>query len=72
VGAVAVARQVLDRGSRFAPLGRPGIVNGAAGVIVGPDRGPRAVVGFTVASGRILAIDLILDREKLRGLAIGR
>jgi hypothetical protein len=41
-------------------------------VIVGPDRGPRAVVGFTVASGRILAIDLILDREKLRGLAIGR
>jgi RNA polymerase sigma-70 factor (ECF subfamily) len=70
-GAAAVARQVVDRGSRFAPLGRPGLVNGAAGVIVGPSRRPRAVVGFTVAGGRIAAIDLILDPEKLRRLAIG-
>jgi RNA polymerase sigma-70 factor, ECF subfamily len=70
-GATAVARQVVDRGSRFAPLGRPGLVNGAAGVIVGPSHRPRAVVGFTVASGRIAAIDLILDPEKLRRLAIG-
>ena len=52
-------------------LGRPGIVNGAAGVIVGPARRPRAVVGFTVARGRILAIDLVLDREKLRGVRVG-
>jgi RNA polymerase sigma-70 factor (ECF subfamily) len=72
VGAVAVARQVVERGSRFAPFGRPGIVNGAAGVIVGPARRPRAVVGFTVAHGRIVAIDLVLDSEKLRGVQIGR
>jgi len=70
VGAAAVARQIVSRGSRFAPLGRPGLVNGAAGVIVGPARGPRAVVGFTVTGGRIAAIDLILDPDKLRGLAI--
>jgi RNA polymerase sigma-70 factor (ECF subfamily) len=71
VGAAAVARQVVERGSRFAPLGRPGIVNGAAGVVVGPPSRPRAVVGMTVSGGRIVAIDLITDPEKLRGVAIG-
>ena len=71
VGAAAVARQVVERGSRFAPLGRPGIVNGAAGVVVGPPRRPRAVVGMTVSGGRIVAIDLITDPEKLRGVSIG-
>jgi RNA polymerase sigma-70 factor (ECF subfamily) len=71
VGAAAVARQVVDRGTRFAPLGRPGIVNGAAGVIVGSPSRPRAVVGFTVSRGRIVAIDLVLDPAKLRRLALG-
>ena len=51
-GAAAVARQVLTRGSRFAPLGRP------------------AIVGFTVAQGRITAIDLIIDPLKLRRLEV--
>ena len=72
VGADAVARQVLSRGSRFAPHARPAIVNGAAGVIVGPEETPFAVVGFTVARGRITAIDLIIDREKLRRVAVAR
>jgi RNA polymerase sigma-70 factor (ECF subfamily) len=67
-GAAAVARQVLARGTRFAPLGRPAIVNGAAGVVVGPVGHPMAVVGFTVAHDRIVAIDLILDPAKLRGV----
>jgi RNA polymerase sigma-70 factor (ECF subfamily) len=71
VGATAVARQVIARGARFAPLGRPGIVNGAAGVVVGPAGRPRAVVGMTVTGGRIVAIDLITDPDKLRGLGIG-
>jgi len=71
-GAAAVARQILARGTRFAPLARPALVNGAAGAIVGPERSPFAVVGFTVARGRIVAIDLILDPDKLRGLAADR
>ncbi|HEY2937934.1 MAG TPA: hypothetical protein VGJ25_15125, partial [Gaiellaceae bacterium] len=71
-GAAAVARQILARGTRFAPLARPALVNGAAGVIVGPERSPFAVVGFTVARGRIVAIDLILDPDKLRSLAAER
>jgi RNA polymerase sigma-70 factor (ECF subfamily) len=31
---------------------------------------PFAVVGFTVAGGRIVEIDLIADPEKLRGLSV--
>ena len=66
VGAEAVARIVLARGVRFAPLGRPALVNGGAGLYLGPADRPAAVVGFTVAGGRIAAIDLIVDRDKLR------
>jgi RNA polymerase sigma-70 factor, ECF subfamily len=69
-GAAALARQVLSRGSRFAPQARPALVNGTAGLIVGPQRTPFAVVGFTIAQGRIAAIDLITDPDKLRGLGI--
>src|ERR671931_400422 len=32
-GAAAVARQVMARGARFAPLARPAIVDGAAGLV---------------------------------------
>ena len=67
-GAEAVARQILARGTPLAPLARPAIVNGAAGVVVGRPGNPIAVVGFTVAGGKIVAIDLIADRDKLRGL----
>jgi RNA polymerase sigma-70 factor, ECF subfamily len=68
VGAAAVARQVLARGVRFAPLGRPALVNGAAGIVVGAPGRPAAVVGMTVSGGRIAAIDLIVDRAKLEAL----
>jgi len=67
-GAAAVAETVLARGRRFAPLAQHAIVNGAAGLIVGPRDNPRAVIGFTVVGGRIVALDLILDRTKLRRL----
>jgi hypothetical protein len=70
IGAAAVARQVLSRGARFAPLGRLALVNGAAGIVIGaPDR-PAAVAGLTVSGGRIAAIDLIVDRAKLRAIAM--
>src|SRR5207245_1730524 len=58
-------------GRPFAPLARPAIVNGAAGAIIMPGRTPIAVVGFTVAGGRIASIDLIANPEKLRGLGLG-
>jgi RNA polymerase sigma factor (sigma-70 family) len=68
-GAEAVAKEILSRGSRFAPMARPALVNGTAGVIVGPEDKPFAVVGFTVARGRIVAIDLITNPDKFGGLA---
>jgi len=69
-GADAVARQILSRGTPFARFAQHAVVNGRAGVIVAPGGTPMAVVGFTTAGGRILAIDLITDREKLRRLAL--
>jgi RNA polymerase sigma factor (sigma-70 family) len=69
-GAPAVAQQLLARGSRFAPHARPAIVNGTAGLIIAPGPRLRAVVGFTVVGGKVTAIDLITDREKLRRLRL--
>jgi RNA polymerase sigma factor (sigma-70 family) len=66
IGAPAVAKQVIARGTRFAPHARAALVNGAAGAVVGREERPFAVVGFTVVGGRITEIDLILDPEKLR------
>jgi RNA polymerase sigma-70 factor (ECF subfamily) len=71
VGAEAVARQVLARGTPFARFARPALVNGSAGVVVAPGGRPMAVVGFTTARGRIVEIDLIADPEKLGRLSLG-
>jgi len=70
-GATEVARQVLARGTPFAPFARPAIVNGAAGVIVAPGRRVVAVIGFTVTRGRITTIDLVADPDKLQALGLG-
>ena len=71
VGAENVANEILARGRPFAPQGRPVLVNGAVGVLVGPADAPIAVAGCTVANGRIVSLDLIVDAEKLAGLEIG-
>src|SRR5438874_2086648 len=70
IGAEAVARTVLARGSRLAPYGRPAIVNGAAGVVVAPRGRTVAVVGFTVTDGRIAEIDLYASPATVRGLGL--
>jgi RNA polymerase sigma factor (sigma-70 family) len=68
MGADEVARRILARGAPFAPLARPAVVNGGAGLVVASARRAIAVIGFTVARGRIAAIDLVADPAKLRGL----
>jgi RNA polymerase sigma-70 factor (ECF subfamily) len=70
VGAEAVARQVLQRGRPFAGFARPALINGAPGVVVAPHGRPIAVVSFTTARGRIVAIDLVADAAKLRRLPL--
>jgi RNA polymerase sigma-70 factor (ECF subfamily) len=65
-GAAAVAEQIVARGVRFAPYGRPAIVNGGAGVVVWIGGAPRAVAGFAIVAGRIAAVDVVTDTERLR------
>jgi RNA polymerase sigma factor (sigma-70 family) len=64
-GAAEVAGTGLEGGGPFARFARHAIVNGAAGLVIAPARRPIAVVGFTIADGRILEIDVIADPEKL-------
>jgi len=66
-GADEVARRALSF-ARLAPAARPALVNGAAGFVVAPGGRPFAVVGFTVTDGKIIEIDLLADRERLRAL----
>jgi RNA polymerase sigma factor (sigma-70 family) len=68
-GAENVARRALMF-SRMAPYVRPALVNGAAGVVVAPPEGPFSVMGFTVVGGRIVAIDALVDPERLRQLEL--
>jgi RNA polymerase sigma factor (sigma-70 family) len=66
VGAAAVARQVLARGTPFAAHARPAVVNGGAGVVVAPGATPIAVVAFAIEGDRIAGIDVLADPERLR------
>jgi RNA polymerase sigma-70 factor (ECF subfamily) len=61
-GQAAIARRVLARGSRLAHLGRPALVNGAPGILVGQRERPIAVVAFTTAGGLIASIDVITSQ----------
>ncbi|MGB2953849.1 MAG: hypothetical protein WBB74_10750, partial [Gaiellaceae bacterium] len=69
IGAAAVARELLARGAPFAPFARPAIVNGAAGAVVRIGGRLRSVIGFTIAGGRIVEIDLVANPEKLQTIA---
>ena len=65
-GAAAVAGQ-----ARAIPgaLVRPALVNGAAGVVITVRGRPFAVMGFTVAEGKIVQIDAIADPDRVRRIA---
>jgi len=69
-GAEEVATLVLERGTPFAPLGRPAIVNGRPGaVVVFPDR-VVSVVAFTIVGDRVTAMDLLVDPDKLQNVRV--
>jgi RNA polymerase sigma factor (sigma-70 family) len=73
-GATAVvhgARAVAERALMFArlsPFVKPALVNGVAGVVVAPRGEPFSVMAFTVAGGKIVAIDGLADPTRLREL----
>jgi RNA polymerase sigma-70 factor (ECF subfamily) len=63
-GAQAVAGQALAS-SRLSPFVRPALINGAAGVVVAANGRTMFIMAFTVSGGRIAAIDVIADPERL-------
>ena len=66
-GARAVAEQaVLAR--RLAPFARPALINGTAGFVAAAAGRVLSVMGFTVAHGKIVAIDVLYDPERLADL----
>jgi RNA polymerase sigma-70 factor, ECF subfamily len=70
-GATDVARQALTGLTtmlRVAVL-HPALVNGAAGVVVTLRGRPVTVMGFTIADGKIVAIDSIADPERVPEIA---
>ena len=70
-GAQTVAKQALTFSGRTAPglIVRPALVNGTAGIVSWrPDGQPFSVMGFMVARGKIVEIDVLADPERLRRL----
>jgi RNA polymerase sigma-70 factor (ECF subfamily) len=67
-----VANFVRASGAPFAPMGRPAMVNGSVGVLVGPPEKPLAVIAMTIVGERIVAIDLIGDPAKMERLKVSR
>src|SRR3954464_10620468 len=66
-GAREVAGQALTF-RQYARFARPILVNGAPGVIAVPDGRASSVMGLTITGGRIVAIDVLADPERLRRL----
>jgi RNA polymerase sigma factor (sigma-70 family) len=65
-GAAEVAGLVLERGTPFAHLGRPAVVNGRPGAYVAlPDR-VVSIVAFTIVGDRVTEMDLLVDPVKLQ------
>jgi RNA polymerase sigma-70 factor (ECF subfamily) len=64
VASGAISFQTLGHVSRRA------LVNGAPGVVTFADGEPYAVLGFTVARGRIVEMNVLADPERLRRLVL--
>lgn len=69
-GAAEVAGQAVTY-AQLVPWVHPVLVNGTAGVVVAPHGEPGSVMAFTVVDGRIVAIHVLADPERLRGLRVG-
>jgi RNA polymerase sigma-70 factor (ECF subfamily) len=66
-GAAAVAGQALTYANPAADV-HPALVNGAAGVVVTLGGHPQAIMGFTVVDGRIVAINALVDPDRIAEL----
>ncbi|MBT2383317.1 RNA polymerase sigma factor SigJ [Streptomyces sp. ISL-11] len=66
-GARTVAGQAITFG-KLSPFARPALINGTPGVTVVANGRPMSVMAFTVTNGRIVAIDVLADPERLSAL----
>jgi RNA polymerase sigma-70 factor (ECF subfamily) len=62
------ARAVAETFAGRARAARPALINGSAGLVWSRGGQPRVVFDFTIANGRIVAIDLIADPLRLEQL----
>jgi RNA polymerase sigma-70 factor (ECF subfamily) len=69
-GAEAVAGQAKGF-DKFRGTLRPVLVNGSAGAVVATHGKALSVIAFTVSNGRITAIDVLFDPERLAALDLG-
>jgi RNA polymerase sigma-70 factor (ECF subfamily) len=80
-GAARARRTVVIHGSRevagqavlaarLAPFVRPALINGTAGVVVVTGNRVQSIMAFTVLRGRIAAIEVLLDPERLAAVDI--
>ncbi|MFC3451508.1 RNA polymerase sigma factor SigJ [Amycolatopsis speibonae] len=68
-GAATVAGQALMfRSAGAGGVPRPALVNGAAGMVITKDGVPVTVFAFTVVDGKIAAIDILADPDRLAAL----
>lgn len=68
-GAAAVAGRAMTF-ANLSPHVQPVLVNGVAGVLVAPEGRPFSVMAFTVAGGRVVAIDALADPIRLERLEL--
>ncbi len=65
-GAAAVAGTFAGRARDAQPV----LVNGAVGLVWAPGGRPRVVFGFTIARGKVVEIEMVADRERLKQIGL--
>jgi RNA polymerase sigma factor (sigma-70 family) len=66
-GAAAVAGRALT-GLRYARVSLPALINGAVGVVAAVDGRSISVIAFTITNGKIVAVDVIDDPDRIAEL----
>ncbi|ARZ68945.1 RNA polymerase sigma 70 [Streptomyces albireticuli] len=68
-GAAEVASQAITF-ARFAEAARPVLVNGTPGVVALAQGRVMSVMSFTIQDGRVTALDILTDPERLAGIDV--
>jgi RNA polymerase sigma factor (sigma-70 family) len=67
---VVGARAVADAFTGRAAAARPAFIDGSAGAVWMHDGKPRVVFTFTITGGKVAAIEIIADPERIAGLEV--